>query len=183
MIRIQKEKIPGLVTVYPAVHKDDRGYFFEAFKEENYSELCAGLSFVQDNISKSCKGTLRGLHFQSPPFAQGKLVQVLQGSVIDVAVDLRKSSPTYGQYLSIELSALNAIQLYIPPGFAHGFYTLEDDTIFSYKCTAAYNAAADSCLRWNDPDLQIDWQLNTTPKLSEKDSKGLSFSTFQTPFE
>lgn len=183
MLRIQEEKLAGLYSIYPTVFKDDRGYFFESYKAENYAEICGGLGFVQDNVSKSSKGILRGLHFQAEPFAQGKLVQVLQGAVLDVAVDIRQTSPTYGQYFKQILSAENAIQLYIPPGFAHGFYTLEDDTIFSYKCTAAYNKAAEGCLLWNDPTLQIDWKLTAQPFLSPKDEQGELFSNFTSPFQ
>lgn len=183
MLRIQEEKLADLFSIYPTVFKDDRGYFFESYKADNYAEICKGLSFVQDNVSKSSKGILRGLHFQAGPFAQGKLVQVLQGAVLDVAVDIRQTSPTYGQYFKQILSAENAIQLYIPPGFAHGFHTLEDDTIFSYKCTAAYNKAAEGCLLWNDPTLQIDWELNAQPILSPKDEQGELFSNFASPFQ
>lgn len=183
MLRIQEEKLGGLYSIYPAVFKDDRGYFFESYKTENYSEICKGLTFVQDNVSKSSKGTLRGLHYQAPPFEQGKLVQVLQGSVLDVAIDLRKSSPTYGQHFKQLLTGTNAIQIYIPPGFAHGFYTLEDDTIFSYKCTDLYNPNAEGCLLWNDPELKIEWEVTTPPKLSPKDLLGEAFCTFQSPFE
>lgn len=183
MLRIQEEKLAGLYSIYPTVFKDDRGYFFEAFKAANYAEITEGASFVQDNISKSSKGILRGLHFQAPPHAQGKLVQVLQGSVLDVAVDIRKSSPTFGQYFKQVLNAENAIQLYIPPGFAHGFCTLEDNTLFSYKCTALYHKEAEGCILWNDPHLDINWELNETPLLSPKDELGLAFDTFASPFE
>ncbi|MEY4287473.1 MAG: dTDP-4-dehydrorhamnose 3,5-epimerase [Bacteroidota bacterium] len=183
MVRIQEEKLQGLYSVYPTVYTDDRGYFFESFKASDYAPIAKGLSFVQDNVSKSVKGTLRGLHFQKEPYAQGKLVQVLQGAVLDVAVDLRKSSPTYGEHFKIMLSGANAIQLYIPPGFAHGFLALEDDTIFSYKCTAPYHQASEGCLLWNDPDLDIDWGSSNLPFLSAKDAAGLAFKTFQTPFE
>lgn len=182
MLRFKEEKLSGLYSIYPTKHTDDRGYFFEAFREENYAAICSGLNFVQDNVSKSSKGTLRGLHFQVPPFAQAKLVQVLHGSVLDVVVDLRKSSPTYGHSYQQILSAENGIQLFIPSGFAHGFYTLEDQTIFSYKCTAIFEKTAERCLLWNDSHLNIDWQLDTAPLLSEKDRNGMPFNDFQTPF-
>jgi dTDP-4-dehydrorhamnose 3,5-epimerase len=183
MLRIQAEKLSGLYSIYPKVFGDERGYFFETYKTENYAQICENLTFVQDNISMSAKGTLRGLHFQAPPFAQGKLIQVLQGAVLDVAVDIRRSSPTYGQHFKMVLSAENATQLYIPPGFAHGFLALEDHTLFSYKCTAAYHHASEGCLHYNDPGLQIDWELSDSPLLSPKDALGEAFSTFQTPFE
>lgn len=182
MFRFQEEALSGLYSIYPSVFKDERGYFFEAFQSEKYNVITGGQEFVQDNISKSSKGILRGLHFQKPPFAQGKIVQVLQGSVLDVAVDLRRNSATYGQSFKKLLSAENAVQLYIPPGFAHGFYTLEDNTLFSYKCTAPYNAATEGCILWNDPTLKIDWELFELPILSEKDKLGASFSDFETPF-
>lgn len=183
MLRSQEEKIKGLYSIYPHVFSDERGYFFESFKASNYAAITDGLAFVQDNVSQSVKGTLRGLHFQTNPFAQGKLVQVLNGAVLDVAVDLRKSSPTYGEHFKMILSAENAVQLYIPPGFAHGFLALEDHTIFSYKCTAPYDHASEVCLRWDDPHLNIDWGLQQTPFLSAKDAAGLDFHSFQTPFE
>lgn len=183
MFRFQEEALSGLYSIYPTVFKDERGYFFEAFQTEKYKAIIGELNFVQDNISRSSKGILRGLHFQKPPYAQGKLVQVLQGAVLDVAVDLRRSSPTFGQSFKKVLSAENAIQLYIPPGFAHGFYTLEDQTLFSYKCTAPYHAAAEGCILWNDPTLNIDWELIQTPILSEKDQLGSLFTSFETPFQ
>lgn len=183
MLRIQAEKLSGLYSIYPKVFGDERGYFFETYQTEKYAQICEDLTFVQDNISMSAKGTLRGLHFQAPPFAQGKLIQVLQGAVLDVVVDIRRSSPTYGQHFKMVLSAENAMQLYIPPGFAHGFLALEDHTLFSYKCTAAYHQSSEGCLHYNDPDLHIDWELTESPLLSPKDALGEAFSTFQTPFE
>lgn len=182
MFRFQEEALSGLYSIHPHVFKDERGYFFEAFQAEKYHPITGGLHFVQDNISKSSKGVLRGLHFQHPPHAQGKLVQVLQGAVLDVALDLRKNSQTYGQSFQMVLSADNAIQLYIPAGFAHGFLTLEDHTLFSYKCTAPYHAAAEGCIQWNDASLGIDWQLTEAPVLSAKDLLGLPFDQFESPF-
>lgn len=183
MLRFEEEYLTGLYTIYPTVFKDDRGYFFESYSAEKYAAICNNLSFVQDNLSKSAKGILRGLHFQAPPHAQGKLVQVLQGAVLDVAVDIRKSSDTYGCVFQQILSAENALQMYIPAGFAHGFYTLEDDTIFSYKCTAAYQKAAERCLRWDDPTLAINWGQDVNPILSKKDALGEAFKAFETPFQ
>ncbi len=163
--------IEGLVLVKPRVFTDERGYFFESFNMERYAD--AGIPaehFVQDNISKSRKGVLRGLHFQRDPMAQGKLVQVLQGKVIDVAVDIRKGSPTFGKYVAVELSEENHHQFWIPAGFAHGFVALEDDTIFTYKVTNVYSPKHDGGIRYDDPEIGIKWAL---PKedliVSEKD--------------
>jgi dTDP-4-dehydrorhamnose 3,5-epimerase len=136
---------------------------------------------VQDNQSLSQKGVLRGLHFQNPPFAQGKLVRVIKGSVLDVAVDIRKDSPTYGEHFSVELSEENKTILWIPPGFAHGFVTLEDDTIFIYKCTAVYNKESEGSLIWNDEDLNIDWRV-VNPLVSDKDIQAGNFNDFTTQF-
>ena len=172
--------IEGLLLFTPKRFSDDRGYFMETFQEERYSTHIAE-PFVQDNLSHSNRGVLRGLHLQLTPKAQGKLVQVLQGSVLDVALDLRAKSVTYGQYVSVELSALNGHQLYIPPGFAHGFQALEDNTIFSYKCTEYYSSQDEVTIRWNDPELHIKWPLNP-PVVSSKDEQGVKFSSFQSPF-
>ena len=139
------------------------------------------MSFVQDNLSKSDKNVLRGLHFQAPPYAQGKLVQVIRGSVLDVAVDIRKDSPTYGQHHSVVLSEENKTQFYVPEGFAHGFVTLEDNTIFSYKCTNLYHPNTEGAIIWNDKDLEIDWQVEN-PIISEKDLKANPFHSFESPF-
>ena len=163
-----KTPIEGLLVVKSKVFKDDRGYFFETWSKESFSKNGLDLNFVQDNQSLSSKGVLRGLHFQNPPFAQGKLVQVIKGSVLDVVVDIRKESNTYGQYFSIELNEVNKTILWIPPGFAHGFISLEDDTIFSYKCTGVYDSASEQALLWSDKDLNIDWRF-TNPLVSEKD--------------
>jgi dTDP-4-dehydrorhamnose 3,5-epimerase len=177
----EKTTIEGLIIVRPRVFGDDRGHFFESYNEEQFRNAGIDLHFVQDNQSLSHKGVLRGLHFQNPPHAQGKLVRVITGSVLDVAVDIRRSSPTYGKHFSLLLSADNKTQLYIPPGFAHGFLTLEDHTIFSYKCTAYYNKAAEDCIAWNDPDLGIAWNVNS-PLVSEKDRGGRAFRSFSTLF-
>jgi dTDP-4-dehydrorhamnose 3,5-epimerase len=137
--------------------------------------------FVQDNQSMSSKGILRGLHFQKDPFAQGKLVRVIKGSVLDVAVDIRKKSPTYGQHFLIELNEENKTMFYIPPGFAHGFLTLEDDTLFSYKCTNYYNKESEGAIRWNSKSLNVDWGI-VNPILSSKDATAPTFDEFQSPF-
>ncbi len=178
----KKFDIEGLVVIEPRRFHDDRGYFFESFNEQKYAELLGeDVVFVQDNVSCSKKNVLRGLHFQNPPFAQGKLVSVVKGKVLDVAVDLRKDSPTYGQHEIIELSAENGLQFYIPPGFAHGFVALEEDTLFSYKCTNYYSPSHEDTLLWNDSKLDIDWNCSA-PLVSEKDKIGKKIDTFVSPF-
>jgi dTDP-4-dehydrorhamnose 3,5-epimerase len=165
-------KLQGLVLIQPDVFPDSRGYFFESFQEEKFRAFGIDARFVQDNESLSQKGVLRGLHFQRPPFAQGKLVRVVTGAVMDVAVDIRKGSPTYGQWVKAELSASNKLMMYIPEGFAHGFLVLEDNTIFQYKCTNYYNRESEGGIIWNDPDLNIDWGVDN-PIVSEKDLRGV----------
>jgi len=161
-------EIRDLLIIKPDVFADDRGYFFESYNKEKFADKGITTSFVQDNESKSKKGVLRGLHYQKKPFAQGKLVRVIQGAVLDVAVDIRIGSPTFGSWASIELTGENKLMYWIPEGFAHGFLTLKDDTIFTYKCTGVYNKASEASIRWNDPDLAINWGI-TDPVLSEKD--------------
>ncbi|MEI6436204.1 MAG: dTDP-4-dehydrorhamnose 3,5-epimerase [Bacteroidota bacterium] len=173
--------LEGLLIIKPDVFEDERGYFFESFNHEKFLKEGLDLKFLQDNESKSKKGVLRGLHFQAPPFAQGKLVRVMRGSVLDVAVDIRKSSSTYGKWESIVLSGQNKWMYWIPPGFAHGFVTLEDDTIFFYKCTNGYNKASEGSVRWNDPQLNIDWGI-ADPVISDKDKVSPGFKGFITPF-
>lgn len=181
-MEFKKEKIEGIISIYPKLFGDERGYFLESYNEKRYSELIGShLNFVQDNISKSSKSVLRGLHFQNPPFDQGKLVFVLNGQAIDVAVDIRKSSPTYGRHVKVLLDSKTKNQLWIPPGFAHGFCALEDETIFCYKCTNLYAPQHEQALLWNDSDLQIDWGIEN-PIVSEKDNKALQFKTFLSPF-
>lgn len=175
-------EIADLLLIEPRIFNDNRGFFFESFNEEKYKEVLGeNIRFVQDNVSSSKKNVLRGLHFQSPPFAQGKLVSVLAGSVLDVAVDLRKDSPTYGKHQSIILSAENLQQFWIPPGFAHGFLSLEENTVFSYKCTNYYSPNHENTLVYNDAHFGIDWNIND-PIISDKDKIGQDFSTFVTPF-
>ena len=180
---VEKFEIEGLLLIKPSVFKDERGYFLESFNENLFNEKTGlELRFVQDNESQSNKGVLRGLHFQIPPFAQGKLVRVVKGSVLDVAVDLRKDSPTFGQHASVILSEENKHQFYVPPGFAHGFAVLEDETIFCYKCTANYNQLSERALRWDDSTLNIDWGIND-PILSQKDEKNsLIWNNLNSPF-
>ncbi|MGB0933658.1 MAG: dTDP-4-dehydrorhamnose 3,5-epimerase [Lishizhenia sp.] len=181
-MKVIKGEIEGLLIIEPSVFEDERGYFFESFNVNNFKKTTGlEVNFVQDNESKSQQGVLRGLHFQKPPFAQGKLVRVIKGSVLDVAVDLRKNSATYGKFQSIVLSEANKKQFYIPPGFAHGFLTLENETIFSYKCTNNYEPASEGCLLWNDENLNINWNY-TNPQLSEKDKLGEDFINFVSQF-
>lgn len=180
-MEIIKTGIAGLLIVKPQVFEDHRGYFFESYNKEKFLSQGIDQNFVQDNESKSMKGVLRGLHFQSPPFAQGKLVRVMKGAVLDVAVDLRKQSPTYGKWASIELTESNKWMYWVPPGFAHGFLTLEDNTVFFYKCTNVYNKMSEGSIRWNDPDLGIDWGISQ-PLLSDKDREAPLFKDFTSPF-
>ncbi|MCO4293466.1 dTDP-4-dehydrorhamnose 3,5-epimerase [Solitalea sp. MAHUQ-68] len=180
-MNITKTPIEGLLIIEPRIFNDNRGYFFESYNKSTFNEAGITDEFVQDNQSKSQKGTLRGLHFQAPPFAQGKLVRVIQGKVLDIAVDIRKNSPTFGQHYSIELSAENQLQFWIPAGFAHGFITLEDDTIFTYKCTNFYNKASEGGIIWNDPDLNIDWG-KIDVLVSDKDQILPQLKDFTSPF-
>lgn len=181
IMEIIKTSIEGLLIIKPDVFKDDRGYFYESYNKERFAKAGLTMDFVQDNESKSAKGVLRGLHFQKPPYAQGKLVRVTKGAVMDVAVDLRKDSPTYGKWESVVLTEENKLQFWIPEGFAHGFVTLEDDTIFAYKCTNVYNKESEGSLLWNDPDINIEWNIEN-PILSEKDKVSPLFKNFETPF-
>ena len=180
-MNIIKPSIKGLLVIKPEVFEDDRGHFFESWSKESYQKIDLDLDFVQDNQSLSQKGVLRGLHFQNPPFEQGKLVRVIKGAVIDVAVDIRRNSDTYGQYFSVKLSENNKKVFWIPPGFAHGFVTLEDDTVFIYKCTEIYNKESEGALNWNDKDLNIDWGIKN-PLVSEKDMIAGDFAGFDSKF-
>jgi len=181
-LEVIKTIFKGLLVIQPKIIGDNRGYFFESFSLKKWEDTIGETpSFVQDNESMSKAGVLRGLHFQKPPFAQGKLVRVVRGSVLDVVVDIRKSSDTYGQHFKIVLSEENKTQLYVPEGFAHGFLTMENDTIFSYKCTNFYNQKSEDGLLWNDPDLEIDWSIQN-PILSEKDMNYKKFNNFDSPF-
>ena len=180
-MEIIKTPLEGLLVIKPRIFGDDRGYFFESWSKESFSKVGLDLDFVQDNQSLSSKGVLRGLHFQNPPYAQGKLVRVIKGVVLDVAVDIRKDSPTYGQHFSVELSEENKIIVWIPPGFAHGFLTMEDNTIFTYKCTGVYNKNSEEALLWNDADLNINWKIKN-PLVSEKDLTAGNFKDFVSKF-
>jgi dTDP-4-dehydrorhamnose 3,5-epimerase len=180
---VTQTNIKGLLILEPRIFTDSRGVFYETFNADVFKEKTGlNLPFLQDNESISCKNVLRGLHFQIPPFAQGKLVRVVSGKVLDVAVDLRKSSETYGKHQVFELSAENKKQLWIPPGFAHGFVALEDNSVFNYKCTNYYSPVSERTIQWNDVDLNIDWQI-VHPIVSEKDQNGINFATFVSQFD
>ena len=180
-MEVIKTAIDGVLIIEPRIFRDARGYFFESFSQREFEEKVGPINFVQDNESMSSYGVMRGLHFQKPPFAQGKLVRVVKGSVMDVAVDLRKGSPTYGQWESVVLTESNKFMYWIPEGFAHGFVCLEDHSVFTYKCTNVYNKASEGSIYWNDPDLNIDWGIDN-PILSEKDKVAPLFKDFVTPF-
>ena len=165
----------------PDVYKDDRGYFCESYNKQRFIDVGIDYEFVQDNQSLSQKGALRGLHYQAPPQEQGKLVRVVNGSVLDVIVDIRKDSPTYGSHYSVELNEENMIMLWIPPGFAHGFSTLADNTLFQYKCSALYHKLSEGGILWNDPELNISWQVDH-PIVSEKDKLLPFLKDFKSPF-
>lgn len=161
--------LEGVKIIVPKVFIDDRGYFFESFNDKEFREKVCNTTFVQDNQSKSCKGTLRGLHWQAPPFAQSKLVRVTKGAVIDVAVDVRVGSPTFGKHVSVKLSDENNFQLLIPRGFAHGFIALTDDVIFQYKCDNLYNKESERAVRWDSINWNLEEYNIETPLLSDKD--------------
>ena len=177
---IEQTNIQDLLLITPNVYADERGYFMESYNQKK-SEVLIKEKFVQDNESVSKKGVLRGLHLQLPPFAQAKLVRVIKGSILDVAVDLRKDSSTYGQHFKHILSGDNKKQIFVPAGFAHGFLSLEDDTILNYKCSDYYNAKSEVSLLWNDPAFNIDWGI-IDPILTEKDRLAEKFATFENPF-
>ncbi|MGN1211312.1 MAG: dTDP-4-dehydrorhamnose 3,5-epimerase [Candidatus Cryptobacteroides sp.] len=182
-MNILKTDIEGVVIIEPVVFRDKRGYFLESFSERDFISQVRQVRFVQDNESKSCYGVLRGLHFQKPPFAQSKLVRVVKGSVLDVAVDIRKGSPTFGQHVAVELTEDNHRQLFIPRGFAHGFAVLSDEVIFQYKCDNFYSPQSEGAIAWNDPALGICWNIPEEKViLSEKDMKHPLLSEIDSPF-
>ena len=180
-MKVDETPIEGLLIIQPDVYFDERGYFLETYNKEKWKELGINFDFLQDNQSQSSKGVLRGLHFQNPPYAQGKLVSVIAGAVIDIAVDLRRKSKTYGSYFALELSEQNKTIFWIPPGFAHGFVSLQDNTIFSYKCTQVYNKHSEASIRWDDPDLAIDLKIQN-PIISEKDRNAPFFKEYISMF-
>ena len=176
-MEVIEEALDGVLLLKPRIFKDERGYFFESFNKSIFEKIGIKHDFVQDNQSLSQKNVLRGLHFQVEPHAQGKLIRCVSGAVLDVAVDVRRDSPHYGKYYKTVISADNQYSLWIPPGFAHGFLTLENDTIFSYKCTNLYNKASERSILWNDNDINIDWEIDN-PIISEKDKEGMTFSEY-----
>ncbi|MFI5221958.1 MAG: dTDP-4-dehydrorhamnose 3,5-epimerase [Bacteroidia bacterium] len=180
-MQIEKTHLEGLLIIKPDVFRDARGYFYEPYNRKKFEAAGITVEFVQDNQSLSNKGTIRGLHFQSPPFEQGKLVRVVKGAVLDVVVDIRKNSPDYGKHFLIELSETNFLQFWIPAGFAHGFSVLEDQTIFEYKCSNYYSRPSEAGILWNDMDLGINWQVGD-PVVSEKDQLLPLFKDFKSPF-
>lgn len=175
--------IEGLSILEPCLFSDDRGYFFEAYNQRVFNEQFGEVVFVQDNESKSSRYVVRGLHFQKPPFAQAKLVRVIKGAILDVAVDIRVGSPTYGEYVAVELSEENKRQFYIPSGFAHGFSVLSEEAIVQYKCDNFYNPSSEGALLWNDSSLDIDWRIpHDRAIISAKDVENPSFEAFKSPF-
>jgi len=180
-LKVIKTEIAGLLILEPDVFNDDRGFFFESYSKQRYKDFGILEEFVQDNFSKSKKGTVRGLHYQVGEKAQGKLCQVLEGEVLDVAVDIRFNSPTFGKYFSQVLNSQNKLQLWIPAGFAHGFSVLSDEAIFSYKCTNYYSKAHERSILFNDTDLKIDWKIEH-PTVSEKDLNAAKFKDIERDF-
>ena len=180
---ITETDLQGVYILEPRLFGDQRGYFFESYNQQVFNDAIGKVDFVQDNESKSCYGVVRGLHFQKPPFAQAKLLRVVKGAVLDVAVDIRKNSPTYGKYVSVELTEENHRQLFIPRGFAHGFSVLSEEVIFQYKCDNFYAPDSEGAILWNDSELDIDWRIPEDKAIvSKKDSVSSPFSELKTPF-
>ena len=182
---VTKSDIEGILIIEPTLHSDDRGYFFESFNERDFAKA-TGITthFVQDNESRSAEGVVRGLHFQLPPFAQSKLVRVIEGEILDIAVDIRRGSPTFGRYIAVRLSGENHSQLYIPRGFAHGFVVVQGDAIVQYKCDNYYAPACERTIRWNDPKLNIDWGVDLQSViLSARDSEAATLDECDTLFD
>lgn len=184
MIEVVKTEIPGVLIIEPKVFGDDRGYFMESFNAREFTEKTGmKVNFVQDNESKSRYGVLRGLHFQLPPYTQSKLVRVVKGKVLDVAVDIRKGSPTYGKYVACEMTGENKRQFFVPKGFAHGFCVLSDEAVFQYKCDDFYHPESEGAIAWNDPDIAIKWPVEEEKViLSEKDKHHPNLKDFISPF-
>jgi dTDP-4-dehydrorhamnose 3,5-epimerase len=180
-LKVTKTDISGLLIIQPSVFNDDRGFFFESYNKKRYQKFGIPIEFVQDNISNSKKGTVRGLHYQVGEKAQGKLCQVIEGEVLDVAVDIRFGSQTFGKHFSLILNSETKFQLWIPTGFAHGFSVLSEEAIFSYKCTNYYSKADERAILFNDPDLKIDWKVEH-PIVSEKDLKANKFKEIEKDF-
>ena len=184
-MKVIKTNIDGVLIIEPTVFGDSRGYFFESYNKQRFNEATElDIDFVQDNQSKSCYGVLRGLHFQKPPYAQSKLVRCVRGKVLDVAVDIRKSSPTFGKYVAVELTEDNHRQLFIPHGFAHGFVVLSEEAIFQYKCDNFYHKESEGAIAWNDPEINIDWTIPFDDViLSDKDKVNPSLKDAEWLFE
>ena len=180
-MKINKTFIEDLLILEPHLFKDKRGFFYESYNKSNLDKI-TNIVFVQDNESKSYKGVIRGLHFQAPPFDQTKLVRCVSGKILDVVVDIRTNSKTYGKSFSVKLSSENNKQLFIPKGFAHGFQVLSDEAVVNYKVDNFYNSESESGIIWNDKDLSIEWNLDIKPILSEKDLKLISFKQLKSPF-
>ena len=180
-MEVIKTDIEGVVIIEPRIFKDDRGYFYESFSQREFEEKVCRTTFVQDNQSKSSYGVVRGLHFQRPPYSQSKLVRCIKGAVLDVAVDIRKGSPTFGKYVAVELTEDNHRQFFVPRGFAHGFAVLSEEAVFQYKCDNFYNKESEGSVAWNDQELAIDWRIPVEKVLlSEKDklSKSIAEADF-----
>lgn len=183
-MEVIKTNIDGVVIIEPRIFKDERGYFFESFSQREFNEKVRPITFVQDNESKSSYGVMRGLHFQRPPYSQSKLVRCVKGAVLDVAVDIRKGSPTYGQHVAVELTEDNHRQFFIPKGFAHGFAVLSETAVFQYKCDEFYHPEADGGISILDASLEIEWRIPTDKViLSEKDMNHPILKDFNSPFE
>ncbi len=180
-MQVESTSFEGLLIIRPKVFGDERGYFFESWNQDAFREAGIDITFAQDNQSASAKNVIRGLHFQVPPMEQGKLVRVIKGAVLDLVVDLRQNQPTYLMHFKMILDDQKKEMLYIPSGFAHGFKTLEDHTVFFYKCTKGYNSHSERAIRWNDPALGIDWEISE-PLLSEKDKNAPFLINFSNPF-
>ncbi|MBP3822598.1 MAG: dTDP-4-dehydrorhamnose 3,5-epimerase [Bacteroidaceae bacterium] len=182
-MKVIETKIQGLLIIEPRVFRDERGYFFESYSQRDFEAQVGDVHFVQDNESMSTRGVIRGLHFQRPPFTQTKLVRVVSGTVLDIAVDIRKGSPTYGQHVAVELSGENQRQFFIPKGFAHGFAVLSDTAVFQYKCDEFYHPEADGGIQLDDPSLGIDWRIPTAEAIrSQKDLTLPLLSEIDNPF-
>lgn len=183
-MEVIKTKIEGVVIIKPKIFEDPRGYFFESFSQREFDEKVCPIKFVQDNESKSSYGVMRGLHFQYPPYTQSKLVRCVKGAVLDVAVDLRKDSPTFGQHVAVELTEENHVQFFVPKGFAHGFAVLSETAVFQYKCDDFYHPEADGGINILDDSLGIDWRIQREKAiLSEKDLKHVQLKDFVSPFK
>ena len=183
-MEVIKTEIDGVVIIEPRIFKDDRGYFYESFSQREFEEKVCRTTFVQDNQSKSSYGVVRGLHFQKPPYSQSKLVRCIKGAVLDVAVDIRKGSPTFGKYVAVELTEDNHRQFFVPRGFAHGFAVLSEEAVFQYKCDNFYNKESEGSVAWNDPQLAIDWKIPADKVLlSEKDKQSKNIADAEYLFD